>query len=235
MRAPYGRTPPWREGSRAAASGRSVDHLGNGDAEAFGNTAPLFDIGPIEVTDRPALDRLRNTPQRVHQIDHQAVSLPWAHEPVESACLGCALVPALAIRGPWTTDAGIIARRIELPEAFRIDLVFRTSFPHCTEQPWRPSPRSCAGACRTPCAGCPSAPTRRLRSRRVDSTPRRLTFAQDTQRCAGSGCGVADSSSRGVSSPSPAARVAWLGKFARRRFATRWQRCALGSANSAKL
>ena len=46
------------------------------------------------------------------------------------AGFGCTLVPALAIRGGWMTDSGIIARRLDLPDAYRrISLVFRRSFP----------------------------------------------------------------------------------------------------------
>jgi LysR family hydrogen peroxide-inducible transcriptional activator len=46
------------------------------------------------------------------------------------AGFGCTLVPALAIRGGWMTDTGIIARRLDLPDACRrISLVFRRSFP----------------------------------------------------------------------------------------------------------
>jgi LysR family hydrogen peroxide-inducible transcriptional activator len=46
------------------------------------------------------------------------------------AGFGCTLVPTLAIRGGWMTDSGIIARRLDLPDAYRrISLVFRRSFP----------------------------------------------------------------------------------------------------------
>jgi LysR family hydrogen peroxide-inducible transcriptional activator len=46
------------------------------------------------------------------------------------AGFGCTLVPALAIRGGWMTDSGIIARRLDLPDACRrISLVYRRSFP----------------------------------------------------------------------------------------------------------
>jgi LysR family hydrogen peroxide-inducible transcriptional activator len=46
------------------------------------------------------------------------------------AGFGCTLVPALAIRGGWMTDSGIIARPLHLPDAFRrISLVYRRSFP----------------------------------------------------------------------------------------------------------
>ncbi len=46
------------------------------------------------------------------------------------AGFGCTLVPALAIRGPWMTDSGIIARALDMPEASRtVRLVFRATFP----------------------------------------------------------------------------------------------------------
>jgi LysR family hydrogen peroxide-inducible transcriptional activator len=46
------------------------------------------------------------------------------------AGFGCTLVPALAIRGGWMTDSGIIARPLHLPMASRrISLVYRRSFP----------------------------------------------------------------------------------------------------------
>ncbi|HKK06718.1 MAG TPA: LysR substrate-binding domain-containing protein [Gammaproteobacteria bacterium] len=46
------------------------------------------------------------------------------------AGFGCTLVPALAMRGPWTTDSGIVARPLSVPNAYRrVSLVFRRSFP----------------------------------------------------------------------------------------------------------
>ena len=43
---------------------------------------------------------------------------------------GCTLVSALAVRGAWITDSGIIARPSELSDAFRrVPLVFRRSYP----------------------------------------------------------------------------------------------------------
>lgn len=46
------------------------------------------------------------------------------------AGFGCTLVPALAVRGGWTTDMGIQTRALELPSARRrVSLAFRTSFP----------------------------------------------------------------------------------------------------------
>jgi LysR family hydrogen peroxide-inducible transcriptional activator len=47
-----------------------------------------------------------------------------------SAGFGSTLVPALATRGAWTTDSGIVTRQLELPDARRrVSLIFRNSFP----------------------------------------------------------------------------------------------------------
>src|SRR3569832_2211042 len=49
---------------------------------------------------------------------------------LEGAGFGCTLVPALAMRGAWAADTGIIATKLELPDAHRrVSLVFRQSFP----------------------------------------------------------------------------------------------------------
>lgn len=46
------------------------------------------------------------------------------------AGFGCTLVPALAIRGPWMTDSGIIARPLDMPDARRtVRMVYRKTFP----------------------------------------------------------------------------------------------------------
>lgn len=46
------------------------------------------------------------------------------------AGLGATLVPALALRGAWTTDTGVVTRPIRIARARRrIDLVFRSGFP----------------------------------------------------------------------------------------------------------
>jgi LysR family hydrogen peroxide-inducible transcriptional activator len=43
---------------------------------------------------------------------------------------GCTLVPALAVHGGWITASGVIARKLEVPGAYRsVRLVFRQSFP----------------------------------------------------------------------------------------------------------
>jgi LysR family hydrogen peroxide-inducible transcriptional activator len=67
--------------------------------------------------------------QRGEMADLRAASLETLLQLV-GAGFGCTLVPALAIRGGWMTDSGIIARRLELPNAHRrISLVFRRTFP----------------------------------------------------------------------------------------------------------
>lgn len=46
------------------------------------------------------------------------------------AGFGCTLVPALAVRGSWTTDSGIIARKLHLKDAYRrVQFVYRKTFP----------------------------------------------------------------------------------------------------------
>ncbi len=46
------------------------------------------------------------------------------------AGFGSTLVPALAVRGSWMTDSGIVARKLEDPDAFRrVRLVYRRRFP----------------------------------------------------------------------------------------------------------
>ena len=47
-----------------------------------------------------------------------------------SAGFGVTLVPALAMRGSWTTGSGVVAQPLSLPDASRrVSLVFRHSFP----------------------------------------------------------------------------------------------------------
>ena len=46
------------------------------------------------------------------------------------AGFGSTLVPALAMRGSWTTDSGIVARELEFKDAHRrVSMVFRKSYP----------------------------------------------------------------------------------------------------------
>ena len=72
---------------------------------------------------------LSDRPVQGEMGDLRAASLETLLQLV-GAGFGCTLVPALAVRGPWMTDSGIIARRLELADAHRrVSLVFRQSFP----------------------------------------------------------------------------------------------------------
>ncbi len=72
---------------------------------------------------------LADRPQHGEMADLRASSLETLLQLV-GAGFGCTLVPALAVRGPWMTDSGIIARPLELPDAFRrVQLVSRRSYP----------------------------------------------------------------------------------------------------------
>lgn len=78
-----------------------------------------------------ALDlcHLSERPTRGEMADLRAASLETLLQLV-GAGFGCTLVPALAIRGGWMTDSGIIARPLALANAYRrVSLVFRRSFP----------------------------------------------------------------------------------------------------------
>jgi LysR family hydrogen peroxide-inducible transcriptional activator len=108
---------------------------------------PLYYKDEITKEDLAALDVLLLSDG--HCLAHQAMEVfGLSDRPVEGemgdlraasletllqlvgAGFGCTLVPALAVRGPWMTDSGIIARRLELPDAYRrVSLVYRQSFP----------------------------------------------------------------------------------------------------------
>lgn len=73
--------------------------------------------------------RLSNRRDAGEQADLRAASLETLLQLV-GARMGATLVPALALRGTWTTDAGVIARPLQVPDAFRrVSLVWRRSFP----------------------------------------------------------------------------------------------------------
>lgn len=75
------------------------------------------------------LCRLAERPSGGEMADLRAASLETLLQLV-GAGFGCTLVPALAIRGSWMTDSGIIARPLELPNACRrVSLVYRRTFP----------------------------------------------------------------------------------------------------------
>jgi LysR family hydrogen peroxide-inducible transcriptional activator len=63
------------------------------------------------------------------QADLRAASLDTLLQLV-GAGMGATLVPALALRGAWMTDAGVVTRPLELADASRrVALVWRKSFP----------------------------------------------------------------------------------------------------------
>ena len=63
------------------------------------------------------------------RADLRAASLDTLLQLV-GAGMGATLVPALALRGSWTTGAGVVTRPLELPDAYRrISVVYRRSFP----------------------------------------------------------------------------------------------------------
>ncbi len=73
--------------------------------------------------------KLAGRPNQGDMGDLQASSLETLLQLV-GAGYGCTLVPALATRGAWMTDSGVIARKLELPDTYRrISLAFRHSFP----------------------------------------------------------------------------------------------------------
>lgn len=72
---------------------------------------------------------MKDRKQQGEMADLRAASLETLLQLV-GAGFGCTLVPALAIRGSWTTDSGVIARKLEIPDAYRrVSLVFRHSYP----------------------------------------------------------------------------------------------------------
>jgi LysR family hydrogen peroxide-inducible transcriptional activator len=108
---------------------------------------PLYDKDDITQADLESIDllllseghclshqvmevcKLADRPRTGEMADLRAASLETLLQLV-GAGFGCTLVPALAIRGSWMTDSGIIARRLDLPDAKRrISLVFRRTFP----------------------------------------------------------------------------------------------------------
>jgi LysR family hydrogen peroxide-inducible transcriptional activator len=73
--------------------------------------------------------RLADRRDSGEQADLRASSLETILQLV-GAQMGVTLVPSLALRGAWMTDAGVIARPLQVPGAYRrISLVWRKSFP----------------------------------------------------------------------------------------------------------
>ncbi len=76
--------------------------------------------------------RMKERSAQGEMADLRASSLETLLQLV-GAGFGSTLVPALAMRGSWTTDAGIIARPLAIKDAYRtISLVFRNTFPRRT-------------------------------------------------------------------------------------------------------
>jgi LysR family hydrogen peroxide-inducible transcriptional activator len=73
--------------------------------------------------------RLKESAMDNEMADLRAASLETLLQLV-GAGFGCTLVPALAVRGAWTTDSGIIARKLHLKDAYRqVRFVYRKTFP----------------------------------------------------------------------------------------------------------
>ena len=73
--------------------------------------------------------RLQDEAAGVATGDLRASSLETLIQLV-GAGFGCTLVPALALRGSWTTDAGVVVRPLQMPDAFRrVRLAHRPGFP----------------------------------------------------------------------------------------------------------
>jgi len=72
---------------------------------------------------------LKEREQHGEMADLRAASLETLIQLV-GAGFGCTLIPALAMRGSWTTDSGVVAQPLELRDAYRrVSLVFRHSYP----------------------------------------------------------------------------------------------------------
>lgn len=73
--------------------------------------------------------RLRNRDNQGEMADLRAASLETLLQLV-AAGMGSTLVPALALRGSWSSGSGIVTRKLEMADAYRrVSIVFRKSFP----------------------------------------------------------------------------------------------------------
>lgn len=72
---------------------------------------------------------LKDRSEKGTMADLRAASLETLIQLVRAG-FGVTLVPALAMRGSWTTGSGVVAQPLNLPDASRrVSLVFRHSFP----------------------------------------------------------------------------------------------------------
>lgn len=114
---------------------------------AIPRTHPLYHAMEITADDLAALDlllladghcltdqvldlcRTIGSPRDGEVGDLRAASLETLLQLV-GAGFGSTLVPALAIRGAWMTDTGVVVRPLDMPDARRrVNLVYRRSFP----------------------------------------------------------------------------------------------------------
>lgn len=80
---------------------------------------------------RQAMDvcHIKERQEKGEMADLRAASLETLIQLV-GAGFGCTLVPALAMRGSWTTGSGVVAQPLDFPDAYRrVTLVYRNSFP----------------------------------------------------------------------------------------------------------
>lgn len=75
------------------------------------------------------LCNIRDRPAQGEMADLRAASLETLIQLV-AAGYGTTLVPALAMRGSWTSGSGVVAQALDMPRASRrVSLVFRAGFP----------------------------------------------------------------------------------------------------------
>ena len=73
--------------------------------------------------------RLQHRDNQGEMADLRAASLETLLQLV-AAGMGSTLVPALALRGTWSTGSGIVTRKLEMRDAYRrVSIVYRKSFP----------------------------------------------------------------------------------------------------------
>ncbi len=95
------------------------------------NTVDLLLLADGHCLTQQAMEvcRMSEANRQGEMADLRAASLETLLHLV-GAGFGCTLVPALAVRGPWMTDSGIVARKLDLDDALRrVQMVYRRSFP----------------------------------------------------------------------------------------------------------
>jgi len=73
--------------------------------------------------------RLAEQQRPPEMADLRAASLETLLQLV-GAGVGCTLIPALALRGSWISDSGVMVQPLDMPDAYRqISMVWRRSYP----------------------------------------------------------------------------------------------------------